>query len=113
MFVPQRVKNGVVCNAGALLGTVSASSANLDMVELAYSVGFVRGAVFCCEFKESVGPWFPTYCRNRLTVEVAERSKHSQTVFSRVGKHSTRIDGPVALVFARASRCGAEDGVYN
>ena len=60
--MPLRVKNEVVCSAGALLGTVSASSANLDMVELAYSVGFVRGAVFCCEFKESVGPQFATFC---------------------------------------------------
>ena len=47
--MPLRVKKEVVCSAGALLGTVSASSANLDMFELACSVGFVRGAVFCCE----------------------------------------------------------------
>ena len=63
--MPLRVKNEVVCSAGALLGTVSASSAKIDIVALACSVGFVRGAVFCCEFKESVGPPFPTFCRKR------------------------------------------------
>ena len=46
--MPLRVKNEVVA-ALALLGTVSASSARIDMVALACSVGFVRGAVFCCE----------------------------------------------------------------
>ena len=110
--MPLRVKNVVICSAGALLGTPSASSANLDMFELACSVGFVRGAVFCCEFKESVGPQFPTFCR-KMRARRGGTSKQSQIVSLRVGKHSTRIDGPVALVFVRASRCGAEDGVYN
>ena len=41
------------------------------MVALTCSVGFVRGAVFCCEFKESVGPPFTNFCRNgRVRVEI-------------------------------------------
>ena len=92
MFVPQRVKNAVVCNAGALLGTVSASSANLDMVELAYSVGFVRGAVFCCEFKESTGRRFSQHDPGTGRVVAEERSKQSQIVSLRAGKHAMRID---------------------
>ena len=82
------------------------------MVELAYSVGFVRGAVFAVNSGRAPG----LVCRNFIwkgQTLLADGSKQSQTVSLRVGKHSTRIDGPVALVFVRASRCGAEDGVYN
>ena len=70
---------------------------------------FCSWCCVCCEFTESTAS-FRNFCVNGSS---GYTSKQSQTVSLRVGKHSTRIDGPVALAFVRASRCGAEDGVYN
>ena len=52
MFVPQRVKNGVVCSAGALLGRVSARIVRIEVRDM------VRAALLdsdglCCELQSS------------------------------------------------------------
>ena len=111
--MPQPCKNGVVCSAGALLGAQNAMRAMIFIVVLALQRWFCSWCYVCCESTESAGTSIVKQIPGTGQSFAEERSKQSQIVSLRVVKHATRIDGPVALVFVRASRCGAEDGVYN
>ena len=110
MFVPQRVENEVICSAGALLGTPSASSAIITCIVLVLQRWFCSWCCVCCESTESAGTSIFAPLSGALLTVLAEGSKQSQIVSQRVAKRTATIHWPAGLACVRASPCGAEDG---